>query len=94
MTIKTENLYVLIYDVVDDYVRKRQPHRDDHIAYARASYQRGELLMGGAFSDPPDTALLVFRSRQQAEQFVANDPYARNGLVRSWKVREWVTVVW
>jgi uncharacterized protein len=28
-----------------------------------------------------------------AERFAADDPYVRNGLVRSWRVREWTTVV-
>jgi hypothetical protein len=28
-----------------------------------------------------------------AERFVAADPYVKKGLVKSWRVREWTTVV-
>jgi hypothetical protein len=27
------------------------------------------------------------------EQFVANDPYVKNGLVTRWRIRPWTTVV-
>ena len=57
--------------------------RADSIARADAARHVG----GG---DP------VFRGpgRQNAEKFVKDDPYVKNGLVRSWKIREWVTIVW
>jgi uncharacterized protein YciI len=28
-----------------------------------------------------------------AERFAAADPYVKNGLVKSWRVRPWTTVV-
>jgi uncharacterized protein YciI len=28
-----------------------------------------------------------------AEDFAKSDPYVLNGLVKNWRVREWVTVV-
>jgi uncharacterized protein YciI len=39
--------------------------------------------------------VLLFRgeSPAAAEAFVAADPYVQHGLVKSWKVREWTTVV-
>ena len=56
---------------------------------------RSELLLGGALQDPLDTALLMFRgeSPEVAERFAKSDPYVLNGLVKSWKVREWTTVI-
>jgi hypothetical protein len=36
--------YLLFYDLVDDYVTRRQPHRAAHLKYARPFVERGELL--------------------------------------------------
>lgn len=87
--------YLLIYDVVDDYVTRRAPLRAAHIAHARASVERGELVLGGALANPPDGAILLFRgdSPEAADAFARADPYVLNGLVKTWRVREWTTVI-
>lgn len=86
--------FALLYDVVDDYVRRRQPFRADHLALAERFRREGKLLLAGAF-DPPDGALLVFRagSADEVEAFVREDPYVREGLVTSWRVKAWTVVV-
>lgn len=65
------------------------------MAHADAAVQRGELVLGGALADPPDRAVLLFlgESARVAEAFAAQDPYVLNGLVTTWQVREWATVV-
>ncbi len=65
------------------------------LAHARKAHERRELMLGGALSDPPDKAILLFRgnSNEVAESFAKNDPYVVNGVVTSWHVREWTTVV-
>lgn len=85
----------LIYDLVDDYLERRAALRAEHLALARAAVERGELVLGGAFADPPDAALLVFQGpdRAVAERFAQADPYVRHGLVTRWRVREWTVVV-
>jgi uncharacterized protein len=87
--------YLLLYDVVPDYVERRAPLRAAHFAYARAAIARGELVLGGALTNPVDGAVLLFRgnSPEAAEAFAASDPYVVNGLVTKWRVREWTTVV-
>jgi uncharacterized protein YciI len=87
--------YLLLYDVVPDYVERRQPHRAAHLELARAAQERGELVMGGALADPVDGAVLLFRgdSPAAAEAFVAADPYVLHGLVTRWRVRPWTVVV-
>ena len=87
--------YLLFYDVVDDYVTRRAPLRAAHIGHARDSIARGELVLAGAFANPPDGAMFLFRgaSPEAAERFAENDPYVTNGLVKKWRVREWTTVV-
>ncbi len=85
--------HVLFYDTVDDYVTKRQPFRKEHLAYAERAHRDGRMVMAGAL-EPPDAALLVFRGEASvAEAFARDDPYVRNGLVRSWRVRPWNVVV-
>ena len=87
--------WVLEYAVVDDYVERRGAHRADHLALARAAYDRGELVLAGALAEPADRALLVWRTddRGVVEEFARADPYVRNGLVTSWTVRPWTVVV-
>lgn len=87
--------YLLIYDVVPDYVTRRVPLRAEHLVHARAAVARDELVLGGALANPADGAVLLFRgdSPAAAEAFAASDPYVRGGLVTRWHVREWTTVV-
>jgi uncharacterized protein len=86
--------YVLLYDVVDNFAARRTPHREQHLRLVHEANGRGELLLAGALGDPPDRALLVFRSpdRSTAESFARGDPYVREGLVRRWEVQPWAVV--
>ncbi len=85
--------YILCYDVAEDYVEKRAGFRELHLKHARAAYDRGELLLGGALADPVDGAVLAFRVEGAAERFAQADPYVLNGLVKRWRVRTWTTVI-
>ncbi len=87
--------WLLLYDLVDDYLERRGPLRDEHLALAHAAQERGELLLAGALTDPPDGAVLVFQSDNPAaaESFVAADPYVEHGLVTGWRIRAWTVVV-
>jgi uncharacterized protein len=91
----TLKYYLLIYHVIDDYVARRAPLREEHLRLARDSQSRGELILGGALADPVDMALLVFRAPDSsaAESFVQNDPYIKNGLVKKWEIRPWTVVI-
>jgi uncharacterized protein YciI len=87
--------YLLMYDLIDDYVQRRQPLRPAHLAHASKFVERGELLLGGALADPVDTAVLLFRgeSPAAATTFATSDPYVLQGLVKRWRVRPWSTVI-
>ena len=87
--------FLLLYDVVPDYVERRLPFRAEHLALARAAHARGELLLGGALADPVDGAVLLFRGESPAvaEAFAKADPYVTHGLVTRWRVRPWTVVV-
>jgi uncharacterized protein YciI len=88
--------FVLFYDYPLDFRERRAPHRAAHIEHARASVARDELQLGGAFAeDDPPLGMLLFKaeSAKVAEDFARVDPYVAHGVVLSWRVREWVTVV-
>jgi uncharacterized protein len=87
--------YLLVYHVIDDYVARRTPYREEHLLLAREARNRGELVLGGALADPVDMALLVFRTDNKTvvEQFVQRDPYVLNGLVVRWEIRPWTVVI-
>jgi hypothetical protein len=87
--------FLLFYDVVDDYLERREPFRAEHLAYARQARERRELLLAGALANPIDRAVLLFSapSATTVEGFARSDPYVRNGLVKQWTVREWSVVI-
>jgi uncharacterized protein YciI len=87
--------YLLIYEAAPDYLERRPAFRNEHLALAWQAHDRGELLLAGALADPVDGAVFLFQgsSPAAAEAFAAADPYVRNGLVKSWRVRPWTTVV-
>ena len=77
---------------VDDVLEKRGPFREGHLGTAAKFKKSGDLVMGGAYADPVDGALVVFNSKEAAENFVKEDPYVQNGIVTNYTVREWTTV--
>jgi uncharacterized protein len=87
--------FALLYETLDDYVARRAQFRPAHLELAREAHARGELLLAGAFADPVDRALLVFRSADATtpENFARRDPYVTSGLVRKWEVRAWNVVI-
>ena len=88
--------YLLFYEFVPDHAERRQPHRAAHLKLAWEAKERGELVLAGAWTDDGKVgATLHFRaeSPEAVERFVESDPYYKAGLVTSWSVREWITVV-
>ena len=87
--------YILFYKTVENYIERRAPYRDAHLAYANAAHERGELVMAGALDEPADSAVLVFKGEgpSAAEKFAQNDPYVKDGLITEWKVRPWTVVI-
>jgi uncharacterized protein YciI len=94
--------WLLLYEVVSDYVIRRAPLREEHLRLARDAHARGELELAGAYGAGFDDespvvagAALVFNgsTRSTAERFASRDPYVKNGLVTKWSVFEWKVVV-
>ena len=87
------NHWLLIYDYVEDILDKRGPHRDAHLAHARAQKEDGKIVMAGATGDPVAGAVFVWTDRDAIDAFVEQDPYVQAGLVTGWRVEPWNVVI-
>jgi len=67
--------FALMYELVDDYLTRRSQFREQHLKMANDLKARGEIVLAGAFADPPDKALLVFDAddRSVPENFAKHD---------------------
>ena len=57
--------YLLFYEAGTDYAEQRKPFRTAHLQHAQAAVARGELVLGGAFANPIDGAVLIFGASRQ-----------------------------
>ncbi|KAL6077159.1 YCII domain-containing protein [Balamuthia mandrillaris] len=90
---KLKTQFILFYEYVADAATKRPLHRAAHLRYAKEAADKGLFLMGGAWHDLSGAAIILNApSMQAAEAFARADPYVRNGIVSSWKVKEWHVV--
>ena len=87
--------FLLFYELSPDYLERRGSCREEHLALTWEAVERGDLVLGGALSDPADRAVLLFQGDgpAAAEAFARADPYVTQGLVERWEVRPWTTVV-
>jgi len=86
--------YVLLYDAYPDFRAKVPMHIAAHRALWGEFSADQRLLMVGPFTDEPaGGAMGVFSSRAAAEEFVRRDPFAANGIVSRWTIREWNEVL-
>jgi len=58
-----------------------------HKAFVDKLIERGEVIGIGPFADRGNMA--IFRTRAVAEEFVREDPFALEGLVKSYVIRDW-----
>ena len=83
-------LFVVLYESADDVLSRAPAHFPAHKARLDAFHERGDLVMVGTFGDPQaEGSMAVFRSREAAEEFMKEDPFILNGVVRAWQLREW-----
>jgi uncharacterized protein YciI len=86
---------ILFYETVDNYLELRAQYRAEHLALVERYYNNGILVMAGALADPYDAAILVFKTESEllVEEFAKSDPYVKNGLIKTWKIRQWNVVI-
>jgi uncharacterized protein YciI len=86
--------YVLFYESADDVVSKAPAQFPAHKALLDEFHARGDLLMVGTFANPQEEgSMSIFRTREAAEEFVKDDPFVLNGVVKSWVIRDWNEVL-
>lgn len=85
--------YVLFYECADDVLDRAPTYFPDHSARIEEFTCRG-LLMVGPFADPQEHgSMTIFESREAAEEFVREDPFVLNGVVRDWRILEWYETI-
>jgi uncharacterized protein len=81
--------YVLFYELAENALPLVPEHFPAHRARLEEFRRRGLLLEVGTFADSPMGAMAVFTSREAVEEFMADDPFLRHGVVGPRRVREW-----
>jgi hypothetical protein len=84
-----------MYETAPDYLARRGEFRAAHLRLAWQAVERGEIVLGGAVGDPVESAMILFNcaSPDVPEAFAKRDPYVLNGVVSSWRIVRWNTVV-
>jgi uncharacterized protein YciI len=80
--------YLLFYDLAENALPLAQQHFPAHNDRLMQFAQRGVLLMVGTFTDRTG-AMAVFTSREAVDEFMAEDPFLRHGVVGAHRIREW-----
>jgi uncharacterized protein YciI len=81
---------VVFYESADNVAEKAPKYFAEHVAQYQPYIDRGELLMIGTFADPQqDGSMGIFTTREAAEQFVENDPFMLNGVVKNYRILDW-----
>jgi len=68
----------------------------EHMTRSQEWHAEGRLLMAGAFLDRPGEPLQtmgVLRSRDDAEEFAAGDPFVVAGAARISAIRPWADIL-
>ena len=82
-----------MYQSSDDVMTKAPLYFNEHRKRWEEYLRDGTLLAIGSFVDPREGSMGVFRTREDAEEFVAGDPFVLNGVVKNWSIREWNEVL-
>ena len=81
--------YVLFYDLAETAEGLAMEPFPAHRARIDEFHRRGVLLLVGTFADDPVGAMAVFATREAVDEFMADDPFLRHGVVGRHRIREW-----
>jgi uncharacterized protein YciI len=84
---------LMFYDLAPGGLGRVSANLSAHQARLHEFHARGTLLMAGPLGNPPEGALGVFTSRDEAEAFIQADPFVLNGVVGSWRLVDWHEVL-
>lgn len=97
-------LYVIMWEDVKDSLPLRQSVRPEHLARVDELKKAGRLVVGGPFpaidAEDPGAAgftgsliIAEFQSRDEAQEWIDNDPYAQAGVFTQASVRPFKQVL-
>lgn len=100
------SVVVLEYKYVPNMIQRREPVHEAHLALAKEYVYQGDCIAGGpvtphvthgydnmTYMDQPTGAFFWFKTKEAAEQFMLDDPYAQMDLVTSYAIYDWNVVV-
>ena len=87
--------YLLIYDVGDDFIKRREEFRDEHLslALAHGRHRRPAAGRGTRGADRAGVPAVPGDVAGRRTEVRGVRSYVRHGLVRRWRVKQWNTVV-
>lgn len=87
--------FAAVISYVDNMVERRAPFRPAHLDFLNGLVAEGKVVAAGAWADPVDGALILYRgdSLEEAEKLCRQDPYNVAGLWTDLKFREWNVVI-
>jgi uncharacterized protein len=72
-------------------VPSHEPDDGTHCSRWAEFAGRGELLTIGAFANPQEEgSMAIFSTREAAEEFIRGDPFVLQGVVRGWRIPDWM----
>lgn len=87
--------YLLRYSYVEDIDARRGPYRDAHLTDLWAEADAGRVVVAGGAGEPVSEGIIVWDVEDPAviHEFAERDAYMRAGLITSYDVVPWRTVV-
>jgi uncharacterized protein YciI len=83
---------VSFYEMAPGALPKVMTHYPAHRARLDEFHARGAILAAGPLGNPPEGAMAIFNTKEEAEEFIQGDPFVTNGLVSKWRLVEWNAV--
>jgi len=87
--------YLLRYQYVEGIDSLREPYRDEHLSRLWAEADAGRVLLAGGAGDPVSEGVIVWDVEDPSviDAYAQADPYMTAGLITSYDVVPWRTVV-
>jgi len=87
--------YLLRYQYVEGIDGLREPYRDEHLSRLWAEADAGRVLLAGGAGDPVSEGIIVWEVEDPSviDAYAQADPYMTAGLITSYDVVPWRTVV-
>ncbi len=87
--------YLLRYHYVDDMATLREPHRAAHLSRLWQEADAGRVTLAGVAGEAGREAVIMWDVEDPAvvSAFAEADPYMMAGLITSYDVMPWRTVV-